>query len=268
MKCNVIPAVAVVYFQHLANICDAGGDERAEHLECESHIAIANRLDESGDPIVFFNGPLNKRQKVSYILAAARLARVSGIRLLRFEFGKSVIDPAVDHPPEMRGRGFFYFRDSEFMKDVPPEKKKDYECESKESGIKLTKLKNDIRASHNTIYENYPCVWDKNAVSPEDGSKGTKGFVSDLLKRLILSESGVSNGAIYACGPFAMLREIARLAEKSNTPCQVSMEERMACGVGACLGCPVKMKAKNGYKMVCKDGPVFQSREIDWNYAA
>jgi len=59
-----------------------------------------------------------------------------------------------------------------------------------------------------------------------------------------------------------MLKIVAELAFQKKIDCQVSMEERMACGVGACKGCPVKTTA--GYKMVCKDGPVFDSREVIW----
>ena len=69
---------------------------------------------------------------------------------------------------------------------------------------------------------------------------------------------------IYACGPNAMLASVSRLAAEHSIPCYVSMEERMACGLGACMGCSVPMKA-GGYKRACKEGPVFDSREIDWS---
>jgi dihydroorotate dehydrogenase electron transfer subunit len=68
-----------------------------------------------------------------------------------------------------------------------------------------------------------------------------------------------------------MLKIVARIADDYRVPCEVSLEERMACGVGVCLGCPVKVKthgAKDGecyeYKMVCKDGPVFDAKKISW----
>ena len=67
---------------------------------------------------------------------------------------------------------------------------------------------------------------------------------------------------LYACGPHAMLAAVSRIAAEHSIPCYVSMEERMACGLGACMGCSVPMKA-GGYKRVCKEGPVFDSREID-----
>lgn len=68
-----------------------------------------------------------------------------------------------------------------------------------------------------------------------------------------------------------MLKAVASIAEKNRIPCQVSLEERMACGVGVCLGCPVKVNPAPGsrpldpvFKMVCKDGPVFDAKEIAW----
>ena len=61
-----------------------------------------------------------------------------------------------------------------------------------------------------------------------------------------------------------MLKAVAGIAAKSNISCQVSLEEHMACGVGVCLGCPVKVKTNHEYKMVCKDGPVFNAEEVVW----
>lgn len=99
-------------------------------------------------------------------------------------------------------------------------------------------------------------------VSTEDGSKGHKGYATDILKHLLKTINCQSSG-IYACGPHPMLKAAAHMARYMSIPCQVSLEERMACGVGVCLGCPVKMK-ENKYKMVCKDGPVFDAKEIAW----
>ena len=69
---------------------------------------------------------------------------------------------------------------------------------------------------------------------------------------------------IYACGPHAMLAAVSRIAAEHGITCYVSMEERMACGLGACMGCSIAQKA-GGYKRACKEGPVFDSREIDWS---
>ena len=70
--------------------------------------------------------------------------------------------------------------------------------------------------------------------------------------------------AVLACGPKPMLRGVAEAARAYGLPCQVSMEERMACGVGACLGCAIQM-ADGSMKHVCKDGPVFDAEEVDWD---
>lgn len=98
-------------------------------------------------------------------------------------------------------------------------------------------------------------------VTTDDGSYGEKGLVTDTLKSL-LSTFNSQLSAIYSCGPRAMLAEVARVAREHDIPCQVSLEAYMACGIGACLGCAVE--TRNGYKMACKDGPVFNAEEIKW----
>lgn len=100
-------------------------------------------------------------------------------------------------------------------------------------------------------------------IATEDGSMGKKGLVTDLFKDLLYAKRYPLNATLYACGPTGMLKAVAKIAHDKKMPCQVSLEERMACGVGVCLGCPVKIKG-NGYKMVCKDGPVFNAEEILW----
>lgn len=136
----------------------------------------------------------------------------------------------------------------------------------------------------------------------EDGSLGLPGMVTDLLERELLSK-GHESTAIYACGPMPMLAKIAQIAEQFDVPCQVLLESRMACGVGACLGCAVKVRAEEKaqaeppsasqeglcgleedaerslrdemtarisaapffrYGRVCKEGPVFRAQEILW----
>lgn len=98
-------------------------------------------------------------------------------------------------------------------------------------------------------------------VSTDDGSKGFKGRITGLLKNLLLT-TDYRLSAIYACGPRPMLKEIALISKEKNIPAQISLEEHMACGIGACLGCVVN--TKDGYKRVCKDGPVFEAKEIIW----
>lgn len=109
----------------------------------------------------------------------------------------------------------------------------------------------------------------KVAIATEDGSKGLKGLATDLLKDFIRTTNNERRTTIYACGPHPMLKAASHIARLMKIPCQVSLEERMACGLGVCLGCPVKVKTKYDvrstmyeYKMVCKDGPVFNTEDI------
>ena len=101
----------------------------------------------------------------------------------------------------------------------------------------------------------------------EDGSCGYRGMVSQLLEEVIVEEKDKAEGCvIYSCGPMPMLKAVAEIAKKHNIKAYVSLEEKMACGIGACLGCAIEVKSPDGkkYKMVCKDGPVFDSQEIAW----
>jgi dihydroorotate dehydrogenase electron transfer subunit len=101
-------------------------------------------------------------------------------------------------------------------------------------------------------------------ITTEDGSLGTRGLLTDLLRPFLFTTQ-VTRLRMYACGPSGMLTAVARLAEERAVPCQVSVEANMACGFGACMGCAIEVKADvRGYKLVCKDGPVFDSREIVW----
>lgn len=105
------------------------------------------------------------------------------------------------------------------------------------------------------------------SITTDDGSKGRKGFVTDALKDLLLTMNDQPRAAIYACGPTPMLKAVAAMAKEKDISCQVSLEEHMACGVGVCLGCPVKVRKDlidTEYKMVCKDGPVFDAGQIVW----
>jgi len=114
--------------------------------------------------------------------------------------------------------------------------------------------------------ENMLCLEDfrnldiKVAVATEDGSQGYKGLVSDFLSHLLQEDSQID--LLCACGPIPMLKKIAQLSLKYKIPCQVSLEQRMGCGIGACLGCIIK--GESGYLRVCSDGPVFQANQILW----
>jgi dihydroorotate dehydrogenase electron transfer subunit len=96
-------------------------------------------------------------------------------------------------------------------------------------------------------------------VTTEDGSRGHKGLVTDLLGREIES---AEPEMVYACGPEAMLRNVAGICDRYGVSCQVSLEARMACGIGACLGCAVA--TADGHVNVCSEGPVFDTRELGW----
>ena len=107
-------------------------------------------------------------------------------------------------------------------------------------------------------FESYADV----VVATEDGSCGTKGTVIDAIK-----EAGVDGKVIYACGPMPMLKALAEYAEAYDMEAQISLEERMACGIGACLGCICKTKKKDHHtnvnnQRICKDGPVFDAKEV------
>jgi len=145
-------------------------------------------------------------------------------------------------------------------------------------------------------------------VATEDGSLGMQGLATDLLERELMTQ-GPKSASLYACGPMPMLARVAQIADQFDLPCQVLLEARMACGVGACLGCAVKVKeeASGGmpeseespaagegtrlagecgegemgsakenlipmiaefpafrYARACKEGPVFEAKEILW----
>lgn len=99
-------------------------------------------------------------------------------------------------------------------------------------------------------------------VTTDDGSYGTKGFVTEILQEFILN---TKIDQVYCCGPLPMTKGVIKLTKENLIPCQVSLEERMACGIGACLGCACKVRNEDGtitYKKVCHDGPVFASSEV------
>ncbi|HEY6011128.1 MAG TPA: dihydroorotate dehydrogenase electron transfer subunit, partial [Nitrospirota bacterium] len=100
-------------------------------------------------------------------------------------------------------------------------------------------------------------------IATEDGSVGVRGMTTDLLLSFLNTKPKAAP-VLYACGPHAMLAAVGRIAADQGIPCHVSMEERMACGLGACMGCSIPQKA-GGYKRACKEGPVFDSRDIDWS---
>ena len=101
-------------------------------------------------------------------------------------------------------------------------------------------------------------------ITTDDGTYGQKGFAIDFLKK-DLENNKID--CIYACGPLPMLRAVRALAMEQDIPCQISLEERMACGLGVCLGCAVKTAKSPAdapeYWHVCKGGPVFQAKDVE-----
>lgn len=100
-------------------------------------------------------------------------------------------------------------------------------------------------------------------VATEDGSIGVKGNVLDAIR-----QEGVEGDIIYSCGPTPMLRALKKYAEEQGIEAQISLEEKMACGIGACLACVCQSKDVDEHshvhnKRICKDGPVFDAREVE-----
>ncbi len=104
-------------------------------------------------------------------------------------------------------------------------------------------------------------------LATDDGSAGFEGFVTDCFLKWLGQHSVLAKDTIiYSCGPEVMLARMAKIAEEKKIDCQVSMERMMACGIGVCQSCAVKCKVNGSgeaiYKLCCKDGPVFDSKEI------
>lgn len=113
----------------------------------------------------------------------------------------------------------------------------------------LVILQSDFRKDNCELY-----------LTTDDGTAGEKAFVTDVLKRKLNDIDEVC-----ACGPSPMLKAIAEICNDANVPCQISLEERMGCGIGACLVCACAVRRNDGsedYVHVCKDGPVFDSKEV------
>lgn len=99
-------------------------------------------------------------------------------------------------------------------------------------------------------------------ICTDDGSMGFKGNIAQFMESN--REKLLTDSEILCCGPHVMLKACHNLALKYDIQCQVSLEEMMACAVGACYGCVVETIFDDKYKRVCKDGPVFNSRDIIW----
>ena len=140
---------------------------------------------------------------------------------------------------------------------VPPilELAKQMDCEKKQIVVGYRDAQTFLKEEFEQSGELY--------ISTEDGSVGTKGNVIDAIRA-----NNLEADTIYACGPIPMLRGVKAFSEEKKIAAQISMEEKMACGVGACLACVCQSTEVDGHshvhnKRICKDGPVFLSTEIE-----
>lgn len=124
-----------------------------------------------------------------------------------------------------------------------------------EAGKKVTVVLGFNRAGEVFYYDEFVALGADVFLATADGSRGTKGFVTDAV-----TANGLEYDYIYACGPLPMLRA---LAGNFPVPGQYSFEERMGCGFGGCMGCTCK--TKGGYKRICREGPVLDADEIIWD---
>ena len=115
-----------------------------------------------------------------------------------------------------------------------------------------------------TLEKEFKEVSDELIITTDDGSYGISGFAINELKKDCQQETP---DTIFACGPLPMLKAVQAFAKEHNIPCEISLEQKMACGLGACLGCAVKTaKSPNDapeYWHVCKAGPVFNATDVE-----
>ncbi len=109
---------------------------------------------------------------------------------------------------------------------------------------------------------------DKLLLATDDGSAGFHGHSVAAVESILTKDGATPAPNFFACGPAPMLRNLSQYCVAQGYSCQVSLEERMACGFGACMGCVTKIAAENEdgfvFKRVCKDGPVFDAKELVW----
>lgn len=108
------------------------------------------------------------------------------------------------------------------------------------------------------LEEEFEKVSNKLVITTDDGSYKINGFAINELKKDLETEE---IDAIFACGPLPLLKAVQNLAKEKNISCQISLEEKMGCGLGVCLGCAVEV-VSGGYEHVCKQGPVFDSKKV------
>lgn len=134
--------------------------------------------------------------------------------------------------------------------------------EAKEAGKNVNMYTGFRNKEFVLLEDEFNSVSSKFTLSTDDGSYGENGFAINFLKEDI-QKNPVD--CIFACGPLPMLKSVQALAKEKNIPCQISLEERMGCGIGACIGCVVKYKTEqeDTFKRVCKEGPVFSANTVE-----
>ena len=127
-----------------------------------------------------------------------------------------------------------------------------------ENGTVITGFRS---ASAVILQDDFKAAGARAILCTDDGTMGEHGFVTGALQKFLETETP---DIIYACGPMPMLKAVAAMAAEKGIECEISLEERMACGVGACLGCACRTikNGVEGFSHVCKDGPVFNSKEV------
>ncbi|MFP4364998.1 MAG: dihydroorotate dehydrogenase electron transfer subunit [Spirochaetia bacterium] len=128
-------------------------------------------------------------------------------------------------------------------------------CENNNPPVFVLGAKN----SDSVVFVHFPAVKDL-VFTTDDGSMGFHGTTVDYLHSL----EDLSEKELFCCGPGPMLKGCVELAEKADILCWTAMEQVMACGVGACMGCAVELK-NGGFTRVCTEGPVFEGRSLQWN---
>jgi dihydroorotate dehydrogenase electron transfer subunit len=103
-------------------------------------------------------------------------------------------------------------------------------------------------------------------LSSDDGTAGHHGLVTEVLGGL-LTQTSAEDRHVMCCGPEPMMHAVAKLCRQTNTPCLVSLETPMACGIGICFSCVTKVRQPDGgwdYKRTCVEGPIFEAEKIQW----
>lgn len=134
------------------------------------------------------------------------------------------------------------------------------------SGVKRTFYFGAKTSRERALEEAFPLITEfQYFFAAEDGSSGFQGFITSAVAADLAGKRiSPDQACLFSCGPGPMLKKIAEIAASYGMLCQLSLEARMACGVGACMGCVTP--ASGGLKRVCADGPVFDSRDIIWTH--